>query len=249
MSQTKPWHEDDAFWATFASSMFTPERWEAVAEEVDQLLALAKTEPGARVLDLCCGPGRHSLELARRGYLVTGVDRTVAYVEQARGKAEADGLSAEFVQEDMRRFCRPGEFDAALNLFTAFGYFEDQDEDRLVLANLHRSLKPGGTLVMDLMGKERLARIFRERDWHEVDGALMLTERRICQNWSWIENRWILITDEGRKEFTVSHRLYSASELDALLVECGFSSVSIYGDLSGAPYDHEAKRLVAVARK
>ena len=249
MSGTKPWHEDDAFWATFASSMFTPERWEAVVEEVDQLLALTKIEPGSRVLDLCCGPGRHALELARRGYLVTGVDRTAAYLGKAREEADTDGLCAEFVQEDMRRFCRPAEFDAALNLFTAFGYFEDQDEDRKVLINLHRSLKAGGTLVMDLMGKERLARVFRERDWHEVDGALMLVERRICQNWSWIENRWLLITDGDRKEFRVSHRLYSASELDALLTECGFSSVAIHGDLSGAPYDHEAKRLVAVARK
>jgi len=250
MSENECWHEDDTFWETFGPVMFSEERWKSAPVETDQLVELAGITPGARVLDLCCGPGRHSLELARRGCRVTGVDRTQAFLARAREVAEAESLDVELVEEDMRRFCRPEAFDVAVNLFTAFGYFEDPAEDLQVAVNLHQSLKPGGTLVMDMAGKEWLARVFRERDWREVDGGLMLEERHVRRNWSWMENRWILISDSGeRREFTVCHRLYSAAELETLLRSAGFADVSMYGDQAGADYDHKAKRLVAVARK
>lgn len=245
----KSWHEDDAFWQTMAPNMFTEQRWAAAPEEVDGAVALLAVEPPACILDLCCGPGRHSLELARRGFKVTAVDRTAASVQEAKRRAEGEALAVEFVQEDMRRFCRPDAFDGVINLFTSFGYFEDAADDRQVLLNVHRSLNDGGRLVLEMMGKEVLARKFRERDWHEEDGVLFLAERRICRDWTWIENRWILLDGQRREEFAVCHRIYSAAELSALLKECGFREVSVYGDLAGSPYDHTAGRLVVVARK
>jgi len=246
----KPWHEEDAFWQTFAPTMFGEPRWAAAGGEVDSMLALAKIAPGAAVLDIACGPGRHSLELARRGFKVTAVDRTTAYLEQARQRTAEQGMTVEWVQADMREFCRPDAFDAAVNLFTAFGYFENAADDRKVASNLFRSLRPGGALVMEMVGKEILARIFRERDWHEEpDGTLMLEERRLRSGWDWIENRWILLKGAERKEFRLAHRLYSAAELSQLLKDCGFASVDVFGGLDGSPYDHTAKRLVAVARK
>src|SRR5204863_7756432 len=135
--------------------------------EVDQLTKLLDLDSPAKVLDLCCGLGRHSLELARRGFDVTGVDRTGVYLRRAQKQADSEGLKIEFVQEDMRQFCRPEAFDLTLNLFTSFGYFESPAEDRRVLVNVHKSLQPGGRLVMDMMGKEIIARVFRERDWRE----------------------------------------------------------------------------------
>lgn len=250
MTDSTPWHEDDEFWHTFGPILFTEARIGSAAEQVEQALALLNVGPGAAILDLCCGVGRHSLELARRGFRVTGVDRSAAYLDTAKGRAASEGLSIEFVLEDMRRFRRPGAFDAVINLFTSFGYFEDQADDRMVLENVHASLKPGGTFVADVVGKEVLARIFRERDWQEFDdGTILLEERRVERNWSWIENRWIVLKDAQRREFRLSHRLYSAAELVALLESCGFSTVNVYGHLSGIPYDQNAKRLVAVARK
>jgi len=201
------------------------------------------------VLDLCCGPGRHSLELSRRGFTVTGVDRTAAYLDRAKKQAEAEGLEVEFVQEDMRNFSRPEAFDGAINMYTSFGYFEDPADDKRVIENIHRSLQAGGKLIMDTMAKEILARKFQERTWQEVGGALWLEERKIINDWTMTENRWILVKDGTVDEFNFSLRLYSASELSALLWECGFSEVKIFGDLAGAPYDHEAKRLIAVAKK
>jgi SAM-dependent methyltransferase len=229
--------------------MFGERRWANTPAEVDSILKLLRPAPRGAILDLCCGPGRHSLELTRRGFSVVGVDRTAAYVNEARKRAKSERLKVEFVKEDMRRFCRPRAFDAALNMFTSFGYFRNPKQDRRVLLNVHRSLKPGGKLLMDLLGKEILARKFQERDWHEEQGVMFLEERKLSQGWSWIDSRWILLKGARRKEFLVSHRLYSAKELSDLLRGCGFEKVRVYGDLAGAEYDHNAKRLVVVARK
>ncbi len=243
------WHEDDTFWELMAQLMFGEERWATASMEVDLIETLLDISPGAAVLDMACGPGRHALEMARRGYTVTGVDRTSAYLEHARRQAEGEGLEIELIQEDMRRFCRPDSYDLALMLFTTFGYFEDPDENRKVLLNVCQSLKNGGALVMDMMGKEVLARVFRERDWQEQDGVIFLEERKVGKNWSWMENRWIKIDASGRTEYRVNHWIYSAAELSELLRSSGFSSVAIYGDLTGRRYDQSARRLVAVARK
>jgi len=114
---------------------------------------------------------------------------------------------------------------------------------------VYRSLKSGGVFLIDIMGKEILARIFCERDWHEENGMLILQERKITKNWSWMENRWIMLKDGKRTEFKVTHRLYSAVELASLFTECGFRHINTYGDLSGSAYDHTARRLVMVAHK
>jgi SAM-dependent methyltransferase len=249
MQQAKPWYEQDTFWNTVASVLFTERRWSDAPTEVERVVSLLELEPGAHVLDLCCGVGRHSLELARRGFQVTGVDRTQPYLDRASRQAEAEGLKAEFVQEDVRNFCGPDTFDAAVNLFTSFGYFEDPEEDRQVATNVYRSLKSGGAFLIDMMGKEILARVFRERDWDEENGVLILEERKITKNWSWMESRWIIFADNNRAEVNFAHRIYSAVELASLLTDCGFAHVDAYGDLEGSAYDHLARRLVVVARK
>ncbi len=249
MTPPRPWYEDDVFWAEVEPVLFPARRQVDAATEVENLIARAALSPGARILDLCCGIGRHSLELARRGYHVTGVDRTRVYLERAEKQAMAEGLDVEFVRHDMRTFCRPDAFDAAINLFTSFGYFENPDEDRQVIRNIYLSLRASGVFVIDVIGKEVLARIFRERDWYELDGTLFLEERKLSRNWGWVENRWIMLRGNRRSEVTLSHRLYSATELTTLLKDCGFASLEVYGDMAGRPYDHTAKRLVVVARK
>ncbi len=249
MEEVKPWYEEDSFWETVAPVLFSERRWSDAPTEVQHVVSLLGISPGARVLDLCCGVGRHSLELARRGFHVTGVDKTAVYLESARRQAKAEGLDVEFVQDDMRAFCSPDAFDAAINLFTSFGYFEDPEDDRRVVMNVYRSLRSDGAFLMDLMGKEVVARVFQERGWREEDGIILLEERKVSNNWGWIENRWVIVKDGEKREVKISLRLYSAVELSALLRECGFDTVDVYGDVKGAPYDHMAKRLVAVAHR
>jgi SAM-dependent methyltransferase len=243
------WHDRDEFWEKLAPFLFPKERWEVTQDEVDQIQALLDMREGMALLDLGCGPGRHSLEFARRGLQVIGVDRTSAFLKKARAKAEEGSLQAEFILEDMRDFVRPGAFDAAISMFTSFGYFEDQEENLKVLRNVWTSLKDEGKVILDVMGKEILARIFLPQGWQEREGKYWLQRRTIRGNWSKLENHWIVIDGASRYEITFEHWLYSGVELSNMLLEAGFKDVTCYGDLSGSAYGPEARRLVCVGQK
>ena len=135
------WFEDETLWRELYPYVFPADRVAAAPAQVTQILALAGIDGGA-VLDLCCGPGRHSLEFARRGFTVTGVDRSPFLLERAREKADAAALTVEWVLDDMRQFQRPAAFDLACNLFTSFGYFEHEEDNLRVLRNI--SAEPAG---------------------------------------------------------------------------------------------------------
>jgi len=244
------WFDDDTFWESLDWFFFSEFRKaETTSIEVDQITKLLQPASSASILDLCCGPGRHCLEFARRGFRVTGVDRTARYLELARKRSVEQGLRIEFVQEDMRRFKHSEHFDCALNLFSSFGYFEDANDDLQVLRNLRESLKCGGKLLMEMLGKEPLARNFRDRLWHHRPGTqeYLLQEVSVRSGWDWIENRWTLIRGENHRVFTFGIRVYSGAELASALRQAGFSHVDLFGSLEGTPYDHTAQRLVAVA--
>ena len=149
----------------------------------------------------------------------------------------------------MRNLRRSDSFDIVLNLYTSFGFFSARDDDKLVLDNVYSSLKPGGRLLMDMMGKEILTRVFQERSWSEIDGVIYLEERKIEDGWEMIRDKCTIIQDGNKKEYTFRHRIYSGVELSSLLHYVGFESVKVVGDLKGNPYDNTAKRLVAVATK
>jgi SAM-dependent methyltransferase len=244
-----PWHDQDRFWETFGPLIFTSKVIEAAPQDVEHAIVMLKLGPGARICDLCCGVGRHSLELARRGFRVTSVDRTTRYLDRAKAKADAEGLDIEFVHEDARNFRRPEAFDAVINLFTSFGYFEEPRENIAVLENIYASLKSGGKLLIELMGKEVLARIFQERDWRQEDDAILLEERKVGKNWNFIESRWILLKDGKKYEHTFTPRLYAAAELCEMLSRCGFQAMETYGGLDGSPYDQNANRLTILGCK
>jgi SAM-dependent methyltransferase len=249
MRRRIPWFEDEAFWAAFKTSMFGEERWQMAARDAGPLAKLLHLKPGARVLDLCCGPGRFSIELARRGFRVTGVDRTALYLTEARKRARQQKLDVEFIREDMRRFVRARAFDACINMFTSFGYFENPADDFKVCRHVYRSLRPGGRFLIQVSGKEWLAREFRPRDWRELAGVFVLEERKVAPGWTGLENRWLLIRKGRAREFRFYLRIYSAVELRNLLRRAGFARVDVYGGVDGTPYDHTSRWLVAVGRK
>lgn len=236
-------------WEQVAPALFDRARWDCAPEEVGAALTLLGVDAPAAILDLACGPGRHVVELARRGYDVTGVDVSEAFLEVARAACASEGLSPDLVCADMRSFERPGAFDAALSMSTSFGYFDDPADDARVLRNVHRSLRPGGALLMELLGKEVVALAHDGRKWTQEGDALLLTEQHVRPGWTWVDNRMILISDGERSEVTLSHRLYAGAELASLLVEGGFRDVELFGGFDGSPYDHTATRLVAIARK
>ncbi|MHC4428784.1 MAG: class I SAM-dependent methyltransferase [Planctomycetota bacterium] len=244
------WFDNDALWDDFAPVVFRPKVREKAAEEVDRIIELAGPPSGAAILDLPCGVGRHALELGRRGYRVTAVDRTRRYLDEGRGCSAEEKLDIEWVEADMREFRRPEAFDCALNIYTSFGYFEDPGDDRRVIENYAASLKPGGRLVMDMFSKEILARDFQKRDWVELeDGTILLEERVIEDAWRRLRCRWIALRGAERHEHELVLRHYSAAELIDLLERCGFVEARAFGSLEGEPYDQDAKRLVVVAKR
>jgi SAM-dependent methyltransferase len=233
----KLWYEDEGFWEALEPFFFSYYRTDEV------------TATGSAVLDLCCGQGRHAVEMVRRGFRVTGVDRTARYLAVARSRVAALGLAAEFVQEDMRRFRRPAGFDLALNLFSSFGFFENAEDDRQVLRNLRDSLRPGGALLMEMLGREAFRRDFRPKELHRLpdNSAVLLEERTVRRDWGWVENRWTLTRGRESRVFRFGLRLYSGDELQAALREAGFARVTLYGSLAGTAYNRAAQRLIAVA--
>lgn len=257
------WFADDDFWRDNYELMFSADAFQRARQEVDRILALVGTSSDSaptHVLDLACGPGRFTVPLAERGMQVTGVDlspllleRATANVAAAAATAAAGaagtaaGLTPEFVRSDMRDFVRPAAYDLALSLHTSFGYFDDRDDDRRVLANLFSSLRPGGALVVDVVGKELQGRR-GDRISDLADGATCIQRIQVTDDWSRLRSEWLVVRGETVRRYHFSHRLYSGVELRDEMERAGFE-VSLFGDFSGAPYDSRALRLIALGRK
>lgn len=153
----------------------------------------------------------------------------------------------DFMFDQRRVDLTRGEVDRMIDLMHLA---PDAKVDRGTAANVYASLRDGGRFILDMNGKENLARKFRERDWHRRDdGRILLEERRLLDGWSRIETHWILLDADTRRELSFTLRIYSGAELAALLRGVGFRSVELYGTLAGAPYDHAAERLIAVSTK
>ena len=274
MYQKKEWFNDDPFWERFAPIMFDDAHWAEVPAVADGITRLAglnlypplEALPGVprgnvspeqsgpvRCLDLCCGFGRIALELVRRGFSVTGVDITKSYLETAREDAAAEGLTAEFICEDVRSFNRPGVFDIAINLYNSFGYFEKPEDDALLVQNAFESLKPGGVFFVETLGKEIAVRDFVEGEWFRRAGFFVLTGYEVIDSWNALKYCWRLIPEAAGSaaiiEKTFVHRLYAASELRKLFLDAGFSSVEIFGDWDESPYDQRSPKLIVLGRK
>jgi hypothetical protein len=150
----------------------------------------------------------------------------------------------------MREFERPAAFDLVLNYFTSFGYFDTVEDERKVLARVFENLRTGGKFILDVMGKEVLARSFQEtRSAIAPDGALVIWRSGVDADWTRIKGEWWALRDGVAQRFHVNHWIYSGRELRDLLTGCGFRTVSLFGDLDGRPYDLHARRLIAVAAK
>jgi SAM-dependent methyltransferase len=214
--------------------------------EVDQIEALLQLRPPRRILDLPCGQGRHAIELARRGYQVTGVDVSPYMLGVARERADASGVRARWLAGDMRE-ALPGEtFDVVLNLFTSFGYFDDEADDRRAVRAAASMLAPGGQFLLEVINGQWIVSNFQERQWFTV-GQLAVMERRSLDvpTRRMVVERTVSSTD-GDETSVHAVRLYSGSAVKTMLDAAGFSRVELYGDWGGAALTPESLRVLAV---
>jgi SAM-dependent methyltransferase len=196
---------------------------------------------GDRILDLACGPGRHAAELARWGGQVVGFDLSRAMLLRARERSRGA-----LVRGDMRALpFRDGSFTLAVNLFTSFGYFLNEDENRRVVSQVAAALAPGGHFVLDYLNAEHVRRTLKVTE--QANGRDVRVRRRIDG-----ANRFVIkeieLRDEGRR-FEERVRLYGADELVALLTDAGLRVVARFGDYDGGPAGHDAPRVILVAAR
>lgn len=243
------WYEDDDLWNSFYDCLFGEDSFRRAADDVPCIRQLTGVEAGS-VLDLGCGPGRYSIPLARAGFNVTAVDLSPYLLERAREREDREDVGVEWVRADMREFHREAAFDLAVSMMTSFGYFEDPADDIRVLENVHYSLAEGGILLMDMAGKEWICRNLQPVHLTEFEDGRLLVERpAVADNFTWIDNEWVLVDGERVVRHRWGHRLYSGQELADRLFAAGFAEVSLYGGLDGSNYDLDAERLVALAVK
>jgi SAM-dependent methyltransferase len=238
----------DALFSDFYLRAYLDDEADADAAVHAQSAArLAACPAGGDVLDVPCGYARHAIPLTRAGYCVTGVDRSPTLLAEARRRAGDDGPA--LVEADYRELPFADEsFDAALNLFTSLGFYGDE-EDVKALAEIGRVLRPAGRLVIETMHRDRLVHGFHEQDWRRVgEGRLLLEQRNFDAASGVAQTTQTLIDRTGERDSrSFAVRVYTATELVAMLRRAGFDDARCYGDLEGGPFD-TTTRLVVVAR-
>jgi SAM-dependent methyltransferase len=228
---------------------FTEERAEKEAAFVASALGL---KPGARVLDLCCGQGRHSVQLAKRGLRVTGLDLNREYLELARRAAGASNVAVEIVAADMRKIPFENNFDAIVNMYSSFGYLESEAEDLRVLESAAKALRSGGQLLLDMLNREWAVANYIQNDWHSgADGTLYVERRDLDLATSRMHVHFIVIDPSGNRRESVGHiiRLYTLTEMTRLLESVGLSVIAVYGGFDGECYAINTRRMIIFAQK
>jgi SAM-dependent methyltransferase len=218
------------------------------ASFVDRALALVA---GARVLDLGCGFGRHAIALARHGYHLTGVDLSEPMLKLARDLAASAQVAIDWQRRDMRDLRGLGPFDACICLYTAFGFFAD-DENRLVLEQVCDVLRPGGAFMLDVSNPLALMHGWPQRTWHEGrHGTKLEATEYDGLSGRAISRRTLFRPDGTRVDLPeTSVRMYPPHELAALLRNCGFEIDQVYGGLRNEPLEwNKSVRQVWVARR
>jgi D-alanine-D-alanine ligase len=232
-------HLPSDWWRTLFNSLYLKtdddvfENDRNTVEEVDLLIRSTGLERNDRILDLCCGQGRHALELARRGFqYVTGLDRSRYLIRLARKRANQCNLQVSFHEGDVRKFrLGNGKFHCVYILGNSFGYFERPEDDLAVLEAVKGTLAFGGKLAMDLMDGEWMRRHFESRSWEWIDqNHFVCRERSLTKDHDRLVSREVvvhvergIITDQFYAE-----RLYSKERLEALLSGAGFSNLRVY---------------------
>jgi SAM-dependent methyltransferase len=212
---------------------------------ISRLMAYLKLPPGSGVLDLACGKGRHSVQLAELGFNVTGLDLS------ARSIAEADTharLNLRFVRDDMRNFQLSEKFELVVNLFTSFGYFEDESENVRVLNQVKSHLKDGGQFVLDYFNSHEILRSLRPEEMRNEEGVAFDIRR-------YIESKRVV------KEISIKHdgfhhryyervQLLNHLDLQKMIDGAGLKVSRMFGDYDLSPFDPEtSKRVILIARK
>jgi SAM-dependent methyltransferase len=239
----------DAFFSDFYLRAYGHDEHDNAEAQALSAARLSGCPTGGELLDVPCGFGRHSVPLARAGYRVVGVDRSESLVAEARRRA-GGARWPKLSRADYRELPFPdASFDAAINLFTSLGYLGDEEDTR-ALAEIGRVLRPGARLVIEVMHRDLLVREYRDQDWRLVgEGRLLLEQRTFDPSSGVAQVTQTLIEGNGARDSrSYSIRVYTATELVAMLAAAGFADAKCYGDLEGAAFTTATRLVIAASR-
>jgi D-alanine-D-alanine ligase len=231
-------HLPAEWWRTLFNALYLKTDGDVVensantSAEVDAVVSAAALVRKDRILDLCCGQGRHVLEFARRGFQnVTGLDRSRTLIRLARNRARKEGLTVRFHEGDARRFrLPPASFDCVAILGNSFGYFERDSDDLAVLRSVSRVLKTEGTIVLDLADGDWLRRNFEPRSWEWIDqDHFVCRERALADDKERLVSREVVVHAEQGviADQFYAERLYTPARIERLLVRAGFRNIEV----------------------
>jgi len=247
LSGVKPgWYEN--FFQGLALELWrnavTPQQTSAEADFIQQAIA---APAGARLLDVPCGNGRHSLELAARGYRMTGVDLSADFMTEARERSAAADLDIEWRLSDMRDLPWSAGFDGAFCFGNSFGYLEPDGMQEFAAA-LGRALKPGARFVLQTgVAAESILPTFQQREWYKFGGVEMLIANQYDAVHSCLDTTYTFLRDGQSETRESSHWVYTAREIQRLLAPHGLETKALYAELDRTPFYLGAGTLYVVA--
>ena len=240
-----PFDFDEVFDADYLF-FYEPLLADVTEADVDTIWRLLQLEPDMEVLDLACGHGRIANRLAERGARVTGLDATALFLGRARRDATSLGVEVDYVDGDMRLLpFRDERFDRVLSWFTSYGYFDDQD-NRRVLEEAHRVLRPDGTLLVENNNLVELLPRWQPSLVSERDGHFLIDRSRFDPTTGRAKTERVIIRDGRTRRFVYSVRMFVAAELRDWLLRAGFASVDLV-DHHGDPLTAASRRMVSIA--
>lgn len=207
-----------------------------------------KIEKGSKVLDLACGAGRHSILFAKNGFDVTAIDISDNLLTVARKTAEKLELKIDFIKSDLRKFHTPEKFHLIINLFTSFGYFENDAENVEVIKNAFQHLADNGYFILDFFNINYLKNNLIPVSYDKIEDKIIKQERVIVGNRIF---KKIVITKKGiEKSYYESVRAYTKEELFALFKNSELMVDRIYGDYLGNYFEEgSSPRIIIIAKK
>ncbi|MBI4363262.1 MAG: class I SAM-dependent methyltransferase [Candidatus Doudnabacteria bacterium] len=219
------------------------------SREIDFVIKLAGIKKPHKILDLCCGHGRHSIELASRGFKVTGLDYSNYELGLARKQAMQRGLNINFIQADARNFKLNNKFDVILNLFSsAIGYGTDQDSQKII-NHMAGALKKNGCFVFDIMSATYLLTNYKPKEIIKT-GRVKALSTRYFDPKTFTNQEKLVVKEENRTRiYRNSLRVFTYPEMKQMLEKSGLKPIKIYGSLMGKPFSVNTKRMVILARK
>lgn len=263
MKKVNPEWWKEVFGDQYLESYPTEKMVENAESETEKIMNLIPVQRGVKVLDVGCGYGRHSIQLAKMGYEVVGLDYSLQYIKMAKGQAKENGLhNVKFLKEDMRNIPFENEFDVAISLFSSFGYFQKDSDHQQVLNKVSKSLKRGGYFLIDLQNTRKWLKktangnfVFSKAFVTEADDELPngtivhiqndfdLRKLKNTTHVSWTKN--------GRKNegYSYSIQCFLPEGLKKMLESAGLKPISIFGNYDGDPYRPNKKRLIILSRK